>query len=88
MPHVGGSDYNEVTNLAITFFSGDRRGYQRCTHIRINEDTILEYNETFKVLLTEDSTRLEIESGRETTEIIIQEDGDGNDLKSRNLWRS
>ena len=60
----------------------DSTGFQHCATVRINEDAILEYDETFEVVLTEDSPLLEIESGRATTEITIVEDGDGNEFNN------
>ena len=60
----------------------DSTGFEHCTNVRINEDAILEYDETFEVVLTEDSSLLEIESGRATTEITIVEDGDGNEFNN------
>ena len=80
--HAGGNDYNEISNFGISFFSRDLPGTERCTNIRINEDTILEYNETFDIVLSEDSARLEIESGRNITKITILEDNDGNYLSN------
>ena len=78
--HAGGSDYNEISNASILFRYGDVLGAQRCATININNDAILEYSETFEVILSENSARLEIESGRETTEITILEDDDGKNL--------
>ena len=54
-------------------------GRNRCTSISINEDSIVEYNETFNVILTENSDKLLIQSGRNNTQITIIED---NDCKS------
>lgn len=73
------SDYVGQSNIGITFFSGDVSGTNRCTTISINEDSIVEYNETFNVILTENSERLMIQSGRNYTQITIIED---NDCKS------
>ena len=73
--HTGGSDYNEFANVSISL---DSTGFEHCANVRINEDTILEYDETFEVVLTKDSPKLEIEAGRATTEITIVEDHDGN----------
>lgn len=73
------SDYVGQSGVGITFFSGDVTGTNRCTSITINEDNIVEYNETFNVILTENSDRLVIQSGRNITQIIIMED---NDCKS------
>ena len=73
------SDYVGQSNIGITFFSGDVSGINRCTTISINEDSIVEYNETFNVILTENSERLMIQSGRNYTQITIIED---NDCKS------
>ncbi|MCG8622358.1 MAG: hypothetical protein MJE68_10240, partial [Proteobacteria bacterium] len=42
----------------------------------INEDSIVEYNETFNVILTENSDRLVVQSGRNNTQITIIEDDD------------
>ena len=73
------SDYVGQSNVGITFFSGDVTGTNRCASITINEDSIVEYNETFNVILTENSDRLVIQSDRNNTQIIIIED---NDCKS------
>ena len=75
---TSGSDYNEILFRLIALSAGS--GGEQCTSFRINEDTILEYNETFQVVLMEDLPKLEIEPGRETTEITIVEDEDGNDI--------
>ena len=76
---VENSDYVGMSNVAINFFSGDTTGTNRCTSVSINEDSIVEYNETFNVILTENSDRLVIQSGRNYTQITIIED---NDCKS------
>jgi hypothetical protein len=73
------SDYVGRSSVGITFLSGDVTGTNRCTSISINEDSIVEYNETFDVILTENSDRLVIQSGRNNTQITIIED---NDCKS------
>jgi hypothetical protein len=70
------SDYVGRSNVSITFLSGDVTGTNRCTSISINEDSIVEYNETFDVILTENSDRLVIQSGRNNTQITIIEDND------------
>ena len=49
-------------------------------NIMINQDDIVEYNETFNVVLAENSSRLAIIPGRNVTLIIITED---NDCKSK-----
>ena len=69
-------DYVGRSNVGITFFSGDVTGTNRCTSISINEDSIVEYNETFNVILTENSDRLVVQSGRNNTQITIIEDDD------------
>ena len=73
------SDYVGRSNVGVTFYSGDRPGSYRCTYISIREDSIVEYNEVFNVILTENSDRLVIQSGRSNTRITIIED---NDCKS------
>ena len=70
------SDYVGLSNVAITFFAGDRNLARRCTTLIINEDSIVEYNEIFNVVLTENSDQIEIQSGRNVTEITILEDDD------------
>ena len=75
------SDYVGRSNVGITFFSGDVTGTNRCTSVTINEDSIVEYNETFNVILTENSNRLEIQSGRNYTQITIIEDNDCESFK-------
>ena len=37
----------------------------------------MEYNETFQVVLMENSSRLEVDSSRTTTQVTIVEDDDG-----------
>lgn len=69
-------DYAGETNTPVDFFPGDFSGVHRCTDITINEDDIVEYNEVFSVILKENSSRLEIQSGRNTTQITIIEDND------------
>ena len=75
------SDYVGRSNVGITFFSGDVTGTNRCTSVTINEDSIVEYNETFNVILTENSNRLEIQSSRNYTQITIIEDSDCESFK-------
>ena len=58
-------------------------GTNHCAPITINEDSIVEYNETFNVILTESSDRLVIQSDRNNTQIIIIED---NDCKSFSIY--
>ena len=70
------SDYVGVASTSITFDSGAVTGTRRCTSITINEDSIVEYDETFNVVLTENSNRLEIQTGRNYTQITIIEDND------------
>ena len=70
------SDYVERSNVGLTFSSGAVTGTNQCTYITINEDSIVEYNETFNVILTENSVRLEVHSSRNYTEITIIEDND------------
>ena len=70
------SDYAGVSNAAVTFRSGDIMGISRCTTITINEDTIVENDETFNLVLTENSDRLVIQSGRNVTQVTILEDDD------------
>ena len=70
------SDYVGLLNVPINFVSGDRSGRRRCTSVRINEDTIVEYNERFNVILTENSDRLVVHNTRNSTLVTILEDGD------------
>ena len=70
------SDYAEEANTTIDFFPGDFSGVRRCTNIAIKEDDILEYNEAFNVILKENSNRLDIQTDRNSTQIIIMEDDD------------
>ena len=70
------SDYVGLSNIAINFFAGDQNLARRCTTLTINEDSIVEYNETFNVVLTENSDQLQIQTGRNVTEITIWEDDD------------
>ena len=74
------SDYVGRSNVGITFFSSDVTGTNRCISISINEDSIVEYNETFNVILTENSDRLMVQSGRNNTQITIIEDNDCESL--------
>ena len=78
-------DYVGESNAAIDFFPGDFSGVQRCTNISILDDTIVEYNEAFNVILMENSGRLEIQSTRNSTRIIIMED---NDCKHIQIYQS
>lgn len=74
------SDYVGEANTPINFFPGDFSGIQRCTNITINEDDILEYDEVFNVVLMENSSRLDIESGRDHIRVTIIEDDDCKSL--------
>lgn len=69
-------DYVGLTNFSVNFFSGDQSGTRRCANVIINEDTIVEYDEMFNVILTENSDRLVIQNNRNSTVITIIEDGD------------
>ena len=70
------SDYVGLLNVPINFVSDDRSGTRRCTSVTINEDTIVEYDETFNVILTENSDQLIVQSTRNSTLVTILEDGD------------
>ena len=82
--HAENSDYVGLSNAVITFISGDVTGTDRCTSLTINEDSIVEYNETFNVILMETSERLVIQSNKNYTQITIIED---NDCKPFNSMR-
>ena len=56
-------------------------GTNRCTYVTINEDSIVEYNETFNMILTENSDRLVIQNGKNYTQITIIEDNDCKSFK-------
>lgn len=69
-------DYVEISNANVTFEAGDLNNTRRCIeNITINEDTVVEYNETFNLVLTKESDRLVIKS-RNVTEVTILEDDD------------
>ena len=70
------SDYVGRSNVSIAFLYGDMNGTNQCTSISINEDSIVEYNEIFNVILAENSDRLVVQSGRNNTQITIIEDDD------------
>ena len=69
-------DYVRRMDAPIDFFPGDFSGVSRCTNITIFEDSIVEYNEAFSVILRENSSRLQIQNGRDSTQITIIEDDD------------
>lgn len=73
-------DYRR-TSTQIIFYRGDTYRSRRCTYITINEDDILEYNEVFNVVITENSGKLTIPPGRNVTRITIREDNDCNRSK-------
>ena len=65
-----------MVNADVSFRSGDQIGRRRCITITILEDTIVEYNEIFNVVLAVNSDRLLIQAGSNVTQITIQEDDD------------
>ncbi len=69
-------DYTGELDAPIDFLRGDFPGISRCTSITVLNDVIVEYNEAFDVILKENSSKLEIESTRNTTRVIIMEDND------------
>ena len=68
-------DYVDVNRVA-TFGSGSGIGTQVCQSVTIVEDTVLEYDEDFSVVISEEANKLEIESGRNVTVVTIMEDED------------
>ena len=70
------SDYIDDTNSTIVFLPGDFSGVRHCTNITVNDDDILEYNEVFDMILKENSSRLNVQANRNSTQIIIMEDDD------------
>ena len=70
------SDYVGVTNVPISFVYGHGYSSHQCTNVTINQDRIVEYNESFDVILTENSSKLTIPYGRNYTRITIMEDSD------------
>lgn len=70
------SDYVGVRNVPISFVRGHGYGTLQCTTITIREDAVVEYNETFTVILTENSPQLMIPNGRNYTLLTILEDSD------------
>ena len=78
-------DYVSETDLSIEFLPGDFSGVHRCTNLTLINDDIVEYNEVFEVILKENSSRLEVNYERNTTEITILEDED--DCKSIKKFR-
>ena len=76
------------TNTPIDFFPGDFSGVSRCSNITIFEDMIVENNEAFTTILKENSSRLEIQNGRNMTQITIIEDDDCKYLPSCERIRS
>ena len=69
--------------MSIEFLPGDFSGVHRCTNLTLLDDNIVEYNEVFEIILKENSTRLEVNHERNTTEITILEDED--DCKPKSL---
>ena len=69
-------DYTGELDAPIDFLLGDFSGVSRCTNITILDDSIVENGEIFNAFLKENSSRLEIESSRNTTRITIMEDND------------
>ena len=76
------ADYTGELDAPIDFLSGDFSGVSRCTNITILDDAIVEDTEAFNVILKENSSRLEIESSRNTTGVIIMEDNDCKHIRS------
>ena len=74
--NVENSDYIGLENVTLTYRYGDRNGAHRCIPVTIKEDIVVEYNETFNVVLSEASPRLRVNPARNLTEIIIVDDGD------------
>jgi hypothetical protein len=75
-------DYTGELDTPIDFLREDFSGVSRCTNITILDDAIVEYNEAFDVILKENSSRLEIESTRNTTRVTIMEDNDCKHMHS------
>ena len=73
---AGNSDYTAVVNADVSFQRGDIINTNHCAIITIHEDTIVEYNEIFNVVLAVNSDRLVIQADRNITQITIQEDDD------------
>ena len=69
-------DYLGEVDSSVEFSPGDFAGVSRCTNISIFEDTVVEYDEVMNVLLTTNSSRLAIQSDRNSTQITITEDDD------------
>ena len=65
-----------MENVSISFVNGQGSGTLQCTNITIREDDVVEYNETFNVILTENSRQLVIPNGRNNTLSTILEDTD------------
>ena len=74
--HLDNLDYAGELDVAIDFLHGDFPGINRCTNITIIEDEIVENSEVFNVFLKENSSKLEIDSTRNITQITIMENDD------------
>lgn len=70
-------DFVKISNANVTFQAGDLNNARRCIeNVTINDDAVVENNETFNLVLTKDSDRLEIDSSSNVTEVTILEDDD------------
>ena len=76
MIYLDNFDYAGELDAPIDFLRGDFPGISRCTNIAIMEDEIVENSEVFNAFLKENSSRLEINSIRNITQITIMEDND------------
>ena len=70
------SDYLPVHSLGLTFSSGQSSDSMptQCTDLIVQDDNILEGNETFTIRLTSLSDEVRISTGREQATVVIRED--------------
>ena len=67
---VSPDDFTELST-SLEFPAGSPEGTTRCLNITINEDTLIEGNETFSVMLTLISTELGVTMGNSITTVTI-----------------
>ena len=75
MTTVNGSDYIVVDNEQVIFPVGSATGDIQCINITIIGDDILEDDETFTVMNTEETVDFDLQADDEETITIVDNDG-------------
>ena len=72
-----------MTSQELAFLSGQSSNIMptSCTDLEILDDEVLEDQEAFSVVVTSQMTEVVITSGREQTQVLIDEDGEDGTLK-------